>query len=89
MGSQTANTVYAAPNGSAGTPSFRALVTNDIPWATPGTIGSTTPNTGAFTTLSTSGTYTATGNITQTGATTFSTGTGAVSLNGATTVAAV
>lgn len=31
FGSQTANTVYAAPNGSAGTPSFRALVAADIP----------------------------------------------------------
>lgn len=29
--SQTANTVFAAPNGSAGTPSFRALVAADIP----------------------------------------------------------
>jgi hypothetical protein len=29
--SQTANTVLAAPNGSAGTPSFRALVAADIP----------------------------------------------------------
>ena len=29
--SQTANTVYAAPNGSAGVPSFRALVSADIP----------------------------------------------------------
>src|SRR5690348_2278685 len=27
-----------------------ALATADIPWNTPGTIGSTTPNTGAFTT---------------------------------------
>ena len=31
FGSQTANYVYAAPNGSAGTPSFRALVAADIP----------------------------------------------------------
>ena len=31
FGSQTANYVYAAPNGSAGVPSFRALVTTDIP----------------------------------------------------------
>lgn len=31
FGSQTANTVYAAPNGMAGTPSFRALVAADIP----------------------------------------------------------
>ena len=29
--SQTANTVFAAPNGSAGTPTFRALVAADIP----------------------------------------------------------
>lgn len=29
--SQAANTVFAAPNGSAGTPSFRALVAADIP----------------------------------------------------------
>ncbi|MFS4459371.1 tail fiber domain-containing protein [Bdellovibrio sp. HCB2-146] len=28
---QAANSVFAAPNGSAGTPSFRALVTNDLP----------------------------------------------------------
>lgn len=31
FGSQTANTVYAAPNGSAGSPTFRALVAADIP----------------------------------------------------------
>ncbi len=31
-----------------------------IPWATPGTIGSTTPNTGAFTTLSATGQFTST-----------------------------
>ena len=31
LSSQTANTVYAAPNGSAGTPSFRALVAADLP----------------------------------------------------------
>jgi len=31
FGSQTANYVYAAPNGSAGAPSFRALVSADIP----------------------------------------------------------
>ena len=31
FGSQTANTVFAAPNGSAGNPSFRALVATDIP----------------------------------------------------------
>jgi hypothetical protein len=31
FGSQTANTFYAAPNGSAGNPSFRAIVAADIP----------------------------------------------------------
>ena len=31
IGSQTANTVYAAPDGSAGNPTFRALVAADIP----------------------------------------------------------
>jgi len=31
FGSQTANFVYAAPNGSAGTPGFRLLVATDIP----------------------------------------------------------
>jgi hypothetical protein len=31
LASQTANTVFAAPNGSAGAPTFRALVTADIP----------------------------------------------------------
>jgi hypothetical protein len=49
---QSANSVFAAPSGSVGIPIFRLLTPLDIPWATPGTIGSTTPNTGAFTTLS-------------------------------------
>lgn len=31
LASQTANYVFAAPNGSAGTPTFRLLVDNDIP----------------------------------------------------------
>lgn len=31
LASQTANTVFAAPNGSAGTPTFRTLVAADIP----------------------------------------------------------
>jgi len=38
-GSQTANYVYAAPNGSAGTPSFRALVSADLPTATNAVLG--------------------------------------------------
>ena len=37
--SQTANYVYAAPNGSAGTPSFRALVAADLPTATTDALG--------------------------------------------------
>ena len=39
FGSQTANTVYAAPNGSAGNPSFRALVAGDIPTLNQNTTG--------------------------------------------------
>lgn len=31
LASQTANTIFAAPNGSAGAPTFRALVSADIP----------------------------------------------------------
>lgn len=45
FGSQTANYFYAAPNGSAGVPSFRAVVAADIPTLnqnTTGTAGSVT-----------------------------------------------
>ena len=45
FGSQTANYVYAAPNGSAGSPTFRALVAADIPSLS----GSYVPYTGAST----------------------------------------
>jgi hypothetical protein len=38
--SQTANTVLAAPNGSSGTPTFRALVAADIPTLNQNTTGS-------------------------------------------------
>ena len=31
LGSQTANTIFAAPNGAAGNPAFRAMVSADIP----------------------------------------------------------
>ncbi len=34
LASQSANTVFAAPNGAAGTPSFRSLVAGDIPTLT-------------------------------------------------------
>jgi hypothetical protein len=67
---QSANSVLAAPSGSVGIPIFRLLTPLDIPWATPGTIGSTTPNTGAFTTVAigggpplTSSNQTGTGNL--------------------------
>lgn len=38
-GSQTANTFLAAPNGSSGTPSFRAIVASDIPTLNQSTTG--------------------------------------------------
>jgi hypothetical protein len=61
LATQTANYVWAGPtSGSAAAPTFRALVTADIPWTTPGTIGSGTPNTGAFTTISATGVITST-----------------------------
>lgn len=40
FGSQTANQVFAAPNGSNGDPSFRALVAADIPTLNQNTTGS-------------------------------------------------
>jgi hypothetical protein len=40
FGSQTANTFYAAPNGSAGNPSFRAMVAADVPTLNQNTTGS-------------------------------------------------
>ncbi len=49
FGSQTANFFYAAPNGSAGSPSFRAMVAADVPTLNQNTTGSaatlTTPRT--------------------------------------------
>lgn len=47
--SETANTVFAAPNGSTGTPTYRALVAADLPTVTVskgGTGLSTTPSNG-------------------------------------------
>jgi hypothetical protein len=40
FGNQPANTVYAAPNAASGAPSFRALVTTDIPILNQNTTGS-------------------------------------------------
>jgi len=44
--SQTANTVLAAPNGTAGTPTFRALVAADIPTLNQNTTGTASNVTG-------------------------------------------
>jgi len=40
FGSQTAKTFYAAPNGSSGTPSFRAIAASDVPTLNQNTTGS-------------------------------------------------
>jgi hypothetical protein len=76
--SQTANVTYTLPaaDGTSG----QSLTTNgsgvlswsttSANWASPGTIGSTTPNTGAFTTLSASNNF----NVTPTGASAGNTG---------------
>jgi hypothetical protein len=48
----TINFVLSGPTtGGNAVPAFRALVTGDIPWASPGTIGSSAASTGTFTTL--------------------------------------
>lgn len=60
-GSQTANFVLAAPNGSAGAPSFRALVAADIPTLNQNTTGSAA-------TLTTGRTIGMTGDVTWTSA---------------------
>jgi hypothetical protein len=44
--SQTANTVLAAPNGSAGTPTFRAIVAADVPTLNQNTTGTASNVTG-------------------------------------------
>lgn len=50
--SQTANTVLAAPNGAAGTPTFRALVAADVPTLNQNTTGSSGSCTGNAATAS-------------------------------------
>lgn len=59
--SQAANTVLAAPNGAAGTPTFRALVAADIPTLNQNTTGSAA-------TLTTGRTIGMTGDVTWTSA---------------------
>lgn len=58
--SQTANTFLAAPNGAAGTPTFRAIVAADIPTLNQNTTGNATTATTASTAnaLNTSNSYT-------------------------------
>jgi hypothetical protein len=46
---------YLKQSTAGGTVNVGAIASTDIPWASPGTIGSTTPSTGAFTTLTTTG----------------------------------
>ena len=51
FGSQTANYFYAAPNGSAGSPTFRAVVAADIPTLNQNTTGNAgTVTNGVYTT---------------------------------------
>ncbi len=59
FGSQTAKYFYAAPNGSAGVPSFRAIVASDIPTLNQNTTGSAA-------TLTTGRTISITGDLTYT-----------------------
>jgi hypothetical protein len=57
FGSQTANYFYAAPNGSSGSPTFRAIVAADIPTLNQNTTGSSGSCTGNAATV-TDGVYT-------------------------------
>ena len=93
-GSKTANTILAAPDGSAGVPSFRALTATDIPdlsgaKITSGSVGIAYGGTGVTTgagitaiipTSATTGSVSATGTVTWTGQT-------SISINGAFTSA--
>lgn len=56
--SQTANTFLAAPNGSAGVPTFRAVVAGDIPTLNQNTTGSSGSCTGNSVTATTAGSVT-------------------------------
>ena len=46
---------YLKQNSAGGAVTVGAIASGDVPWDSPGTIGSTTANTGAFTTLSSTG----------------------------------
>ncbi|WP_343692221.1 hypothetical protein [Chitinophaga sp.] len=56
LASQTANTIFAAPNGSAGAPAFRSLVAADIPTLPFSQISGTVPVSQGGTGLTTVGT---------------------------------
>lgn len=60
LASQAANTVFAAPNGSAGVPGFRALVGSDLPVATTAALGGVKPD-GTTITVNPSGVISAAG----------------------------
>lgn len=72
-GSKTANHILAAPNGTAGVPTFRAMVATDVPTLNQSTTGSaatlTTGRTIAITgdLTYTSGSFNGSGNVTGTG----------------------
>lgn len=67
--SQTANTVLAAPNGAAGTPTFRALVAADIPTLNQNTTGTASNVTGTVAIANGgTGSTTASGALTNLGA---------------------
>lgn len=71
LASQTANTVFAAPNGAAGTPTFRALVAADIPTLNQNTTGTAANVTGTVAIANGgTGSTTAAGARTNLGATT-------------------
>jgi hypothetical protein len=53
--SQTANTILAAPNGTAGVPTFRAIVAADIPTLNQNTTGTAATITGVYSGTITSG----------------------------------
>jgi hypothetical protein len=71
--SKTANYVLAAPSGSAGVPTFRAVVAADIPTLNQNTTGTAANVTGTVA-IANGGTGTTTGSITGTGALTFTAG---------------
>ncbi|WPQ62521.1 hypothetical protein SIO70_29605 [Chitinophaga sancti] len=83
LASQSGNTVFAAPNGSAGTPTFRSLVTADIPALPFSQITGTVPVSQGGTGLTTVGTS---GQVLTSNGTTLSWATPSASASGLTSV---